>query len=79
MGSFSIWHWLILLAIVVMVFGTRRLRGAGSDLGAAVKNFKDAVKEGEAEATKKNPEQLSQDSKPPAAADSTPSQTHDKV
>ena len=47
MGSLSIWHWLIVLAIVVMVFGTRRLRSAGSDLGAAVKNFKDAVREGE--------------------------------
>lgn len=50
MGSFSIWHWLIVLAIVVLVFGTRRLRGAGGDLGAAVKNFKSSMKEGEAEA-----------------------------
>jgi sec-independent protein translocase protein TatA len=57
MGSFSIWHWLIVLAIVVLVFGTRRLRGAGGDLGAAVKNFKSAMKEGEAEA-QKNTEQL---------------------
>ena len=82
MGSLSIWHWLILLAIVVMVFGTRRLRSAGTDLGAAVKNFKDAMKEGEAEAAKKNPEQLTQDSKPAAsgsATSSTTSQTHDKV
>ena len=78
MGSFSIWHWLILLAIVVMVFGTRRLRGAGSDLGAAVKNFKDAMKEGEAEAANKKPAQLAQDSKPSSNSD-VPSQTHDKV
>lgn len=77
MGSFSIWHWLILLAIVVMVFGTRRLRSAGSDLGAAVKNFKEAMKEGEAEAAKKTPESLAQDSKPAPSASTT--QTHDKV
>ena len=51
MGSLSIWHWLIVLAIVVLVFGTRRLRGAGGDLGAAVKNFKSAMNESEAEAT----------------------------
>lgn len=52
MGSFSLWHWLIVLLIVVLVFGTKRLRGAGGDLGAAVKNFKSAMKEGEAEADK---------------------------
>jgi sec-independent protein translocase protein TatA len=49
MGSFSLWHWLIVLAIVVLVFGTKRLRGAGGDIGAAVKNFKSAMKEGETE------------------------------
>ena len=45
MGSFSIWHWLIVLAIVLLVFGTKKLRNIGSDLGGAVKGFKDAVKE----------------------------------
>jgi len=45
MGSFSIWHWLIVLAIVLVVFGTKKLRNIGSDLGGAVKNFKEAVKE----------------------------------
>ncbi len=45
MGSFSIWHWLIVLAIVLLVFGTKKLRNMGSDLGGAVKNFKDAVKD----------------------------------
>ena len=50
MGSFSIWHWLSVLVIVVLIFGTKKLRGAGSDLGGAVKNFKDAMKEGEADA-----------------------------
>lgn len=47
MGSFSIWHWLIVLAIVVLVFGTKKLRNVGGDLGAAVKNFKDGMKDGE--------------------------------
>lgn len=45
MGSFSVTHWLILLAVVVLVFGTKKLKGAGKDLGGAVKGFKDAVKE----------------------------------
>ncbi|HSH72601.1 MAG TPA: Sec-independent protein translocase subunit TatA [Methylophilaceae bacterium] len=45
MGSFSIWHWLIVLLIVVLVFGTKKLRNIGSDVGGAVKNFKDAVNE----------------------------------
>ena len=46
MGSFSIWHWLIVLLIVVMVFGTKKLRNMGSDLGGAVKGFKDGMKDG---------------------------------
>jgi sec-independent protein translocase protein TatA len=40
MGSFSIWHWIIVLVVVLLVFGTKRLRGAGRDLGEAVKGFK---------------------------------------
>ncbi len=44
MGSFSIWHWLIVLAIVMVVFGTKKLGNMGSDLGKAVKGFKDGVK-----------------------------------
>ena len=46
MGSFSIWHWLVVLLIVVMVFGTKKLRNMGGDLGGAVKGFKDGMKEG---------------------------------
>ena len=46
MGSFSIWHWLIVLLIVVMVFGTKKLKNIGGDLGGAVKGFKDGMKEG---------------------------------
>ena len=46
MGSFSIWHWLIVLLIVVMVFGTKKLKNMGGDLGGAVKGFKDGMKDG---------------------------------
>ncbi|SNT03549.1 sec-independent protein translocase protein TatA [Noviherbaspirillum humi] len=44
MGSFSVWHWLIVLVIVMLVFGTKKLGNIGSDLGKAVKGFKDGVK-----------------------------------
>jgi sec-independent protein translocase protein TatA len=40
MGSFSIWHWLIVLAVVVLVFGTKRLGNIGEDLGKAIRGFK---------------------------------------
>ena len=46
MGSFSIWHWLIVLLVVVVIFGTKKLRNIGSDLGGAVKGFKDGMKTG---------------------------------
>ena len=46
MGSFSIWHWLIVLVIVMLVFGTKKLRNIGTDLGGAVRGFKDGMKEG---------------------------------
>ena len=44
MGSFSIWHWLVVLLVVVVIFGTKKLRNIGSDLGGAVKGFKDGIK-----------------------------------
>jgi sec-independent protein translocase protein TatA len=44
MGSFSIWHWLIVLLAVVLIFGTKKLRNIGSDLGGAVKGFKEGMK-----------------------------------
>lgn len=47
MGSFSIWHWLIVLVIVMLVFGTKKLRNIGQDLGGAVKGFKDGMREAE--------------------------------
>ncbi len=49
MGSFSIWHWLIVLVIVMLIFGTKKLRNIGQDLGGAVKGFKDGMKEANAE------------------------------
>lgn len=49
MGSFSIWHWLIVLVIVMMVFGTKKLKNIGTDLGSAVKGFKDGVRDASAD------------------------------
>ena len=67
MGSFSIWHWLIVLVIVMLVFGTKKLRNIGQDLGGAVKGFKDGMKTSE-EPTEKTKEQIQQSS---AAAEKT--------
>ena len=49
MGSFSIWHWLIVLVIVMLIFGTKKLRNMGADLGGAVRGFKDGMREGGSE------------------------------
>ena len=54
MGSFSIWHWLIVLVVVLLIFGTKKLRNIGSDLGGAVKGFKDGMKEDTAKITENN-------------------------
>lgn len=54
MGSFSIWHWLIVLVIVMLVFGTKKIGNMGSDLGKAVKGFKDGVKGEEEKAAAQN-------------------------
>jgi sec-independent protein translocase protein TatA len=51
MGSLSIWHWLIVLVIIMLVFGTKKLRNIGSDLGGAVKGFKEGVKDGASDAS----------------------------
>ena len=55
MGSFSIWHWLIVLVIVMLVFGTKKLRNVGSDLGGAVKGFKDGMKDANADKSADKP------------------------
>jgi sec-independent protein translocase protein TatA len=67
MGSFSIWHWLIVLLIVVMVFGTKKLKNMGGDLGSAVKGFKDGMKDGAANADDKPAAQVSATSAADAA------------
>lgn len=54
----SIWQLLIILAIVLLLFGTKRLRNMGSDVGGAIKNFKSSVKEGEAEESKESTESM---------------------
>jgi sec-independent protein translocase protein TatA len=57
MGSFSIWHWLVVLIIVLLIFGTKKLRNIGSDLGGAIKSFKQAMKEGGEEPAKPESEE----------------------
>ena len=64
MGSFSIWHWLIVLLIIVLVFGTKKHKNIGSDLGGAVKGFKDGVKDGTAPETPVPPSQVSTTAQP---------------
>ncbi len=69
-GGISMWQLLILLLIVVLVFGTKRLRNMGSDLGAAVKGFRKGMDEGKDEAEEKlEPEQLAADETPKAASE----------
>ena len=70
MGGLSIWHWLIVLLIVAMVFGTKRLRNIGSDLGGAVKGFKDGVRDNE------TPSQLPNDDSNSAQKVSQPSDSN---
>lgn len=70
MGSMSIWHWLVVLVIVMLVFGTKKLGNMGSDLGKAVKGFKDGMRSDEDEAAK----QAQQQQQPPA-----PQQVADKT
>jgi sec-independent protein translocase protein TatA len=60
MGSFSIWHWLIVLLVIILVFGTAKLKNMGKDLGGAIKGFKEGMKEGSDEVAKKVEEQPKQ-------------------
>jgi sec-independent protein translocase protein TatA len=53
MGSFSIWHWLIVLLVIILVFGTSKLKNIGKDMGSAIKGFKEGIKEGSDEVAKK--------------------------
>ena len=64
MGSFSIWHWLVVLIIVLLIFGTKKLRNIGADLGGAIKSFKQSMKEGDEQA-KPEPEPEEAEPEPP--------------
>lgn len=55
MGGLSIWHWVIVLVVVMLIFGTKKIGNMGSDLGKAVKGFKDGVKGDEEKAAEANP------------------------
>ncbi len=82
MGFDSPWHWLILLLIIVLVFGTSKLGKVGTDLSSAIRNFKKGLKEGEAEDEAKSKdkeagiEHLEADDKEPVAADKTSHREH---
>jgi sec-independent protein translocase protein TatA len=71
MGSMSIWHWLVVLVIVMLVFGTKKLGNMGSDLGKAVKGFKDGVRGDEEEAAKQAQQQQQPPAPPQQVADKT--------
>jgi sec-independent protein translocase protein TatA len=68
-GGISMWQLLILLLIVVLVFGTKRLRNMGGDLGAAVKGFRKGMEDGQAEEEKLEPDQITAESSEKAEAD----------
>ena len=70
MGSLSIWHWLIVLLVVVLVFGTKKLRNIGSDLGGAVKGFKEGMKEGEETPTRQDSRTIEGEAKDKTHSDS---------
>ncbi len=63
----SIWQLLILLAVVILIFGTKKLKNIGGDLGSAIKGFKSAVKEGDASGAQQN--KVTQDSTESSAKD----------
>ena len=72
MGGFSLWHWLVVLLIVVLVFGTKRLKNVGKDLGDAVKGFKQGVRDDETKPPAQLPDQPSTDSARRADAPADP-------
>ena len=59
MGGLSLWHWLIVLVVVIVIFGTKRLRNVGQDLGEAVKGFKKGMQDDDGDGDDKPPAQLS--------------------
>lgn len=75
MGGLSIWHWIIVLVVVLLVFGTKRLRNAGSDLGEAVKGFKKGMKDEDKPAGQLGDQSRSDETRP---AESTESKERDR-
>ncbi len=69
MGSFSIWHWLIVLVIIILVFGTKKLTNVGKDLGGAVKGFKEGMKSAEEKAAEDREERAAQSVPPQQVRD----------
>jgi sec-independent protein translocase protein TatA len=63
MGSLSIWHWLIVLVVVVLIFGTKKLGNIGKDVGSAVKGFKEGMKTDEQKAGEETLKQVKDDGK----------------
>lgn len=78
MGVTSIWHWLIVLVIVLLVFGTKRLRGLGSDLGSAIKSFRSAVSESEQSPQDAPTRQVTAQDKPPVTPSSSETSKSDQ-
>lgn len=74
MGTFSIWHWLIVLLVLVLVFGTKKLRNLGGDLGEAVRGFKQGMKDGDDPAALEQPQATTT-----ATATETRSEEHNKT
>ena len=64
MGGLSLWHWLIVLVVVVVIFGTKRLRNVGQDLGEAVKGFRKGMRDGEGPVDDQDPTASRQPPKP---------------
>ncbi|WP_462159295.1 Sec-independent protein translocase subunit TatA [Pseudoalteromonas sp. GB56] len=77
MGGISIWQLLIILAIIVLIFGTKKLRNLGGDLGSAVKGFKNAVSDDETKEKPEEDQKLTQAKE--QAEEKSPEQTKDKV
>ena len=71
MGGLSLWHWLIVLVIVVLVFGTKRLKNVGEDLGEAVRGFKKGL-HGDDDKPAQLPDQAQRDARPRDDDDATP-------
>ena len=74
MGTFSIWHWLIVLLVVVLIFGTKKLRNLGADLGGAVRGFKEGMKSEEDGAAAAKAEKI-----PPSAGQTIEGEVKDKT